>query len=174
MRRQRRTYGICPECKTNPIKNYGSTRCRACYRKSLHGFTKHPLYNTWYQMLKRCSDEAAHNFQHYGGRGIQVCERWQSVANFIEDMGDSHSAGMTLDRVDNDGDYSPSNCRWATHKEQMNNTRFNHAITFRGLTMNIGEWADTVGIKRTTLMMRLNRYGWEPERALTEGVEVLL
>jgi hypothetical protein len=87
-----------------------------------HGRSKDPIYAVWRMMLSRCNNPNSANWQHYGGRGITVCERWRSFENFIADMGEK-PAGLSIDRIDNEGNYEPSNCRWATPKQQTANRR---------------------------------------------------
>lgn len=83
----------------------------------------HYAYSTWQGMRQRCNNKKTNNYQHYGGRGIKVCERWDSFANFLADMGERPSPRHTLDRIDNDGDYEPDNCKWSTRVEQISNRR---------------------------------------------------
>lgn len=87
------------------------------------GLTKHPLYSVWYDMIRRCLSPKRHNYKYYGGRGIKVCKDWLDFSNFIRDMYGTYQAGLTLDRIDNDGDYNSSNCRWVTKQVQALNRR---------------------------------------------------
>jgi hypothetical protein len=119
-------------------------------------------------MLQRCQNPKHSAFADYGGRGIKVCERWQKVENFIADMGEP-PPGMTLDRRENDGDYCPENCRWATRSEQRRNTRSNRILTFEGRSLCVVEWAEILGIKANTIHTRL-RLGWSVEKTLSTPV----
>jgi hypothetical protein len=120
-------------------------------------------------MKSRCMNPNHKNFDLYGGRGIAVCDRWlNSFSEFLEDMG-PRPPGRTLDRINNDGDYEPGNCRWATALEQAANKRrkkTERLVEFNGVVLCIKHWAKKYRIHQTTLRNRLNR-GWEVERALT-------
>lgn len=122
-------------------------------------------YTIWKTMVARCTRPHAKDFPRYGGRGITVCERWRTFANFLADMGE-RPAGLTLDRKDGTGGYEPANCRWATPKEQARNRRNNVLLTHDGQTATVAEWAERTGLERKTLEYRV-RAGWPAERALT-------
>jgi len=105
-------------------------------RKIKHGLSRSPAYNTWRNMLSRCTDPRIHNYGNYGGRGISVCTEWLEFENFYRDMGD-RPPNMTLDRIDNDGNYTKENCRWASRKEQSLNTGKNRKLTLNGVTKTV-------------------------------------
>lgn len=119
-------------------------------------------YKIWVGMRSRCSNPNAVQFKNYGARGICVCERWQqSFANFLADMGDK-PAGKSLDRINNDGNYEPGNCRWATPAEQRRNQRNCVHIEFNGLRMTVEEWGRHIGIHPAVVRRRVNE-GWKLE-----------
>jgi hypothetical protein len=133
-----------------------------------HGMATTPTYCVWQAMRQRCTNPNNPRYPHYGGRGIKYCERWEEFKNFYEDMGEKPK-GLTIDRKDNDGNYQPDNCHWATYSVQNRNTRNNRNITFNGRTQCMMAWANETGIKYMTILFRL-RYGWTVERTLTEPV----
>lgn len=112
--------------------------------------------------------EWSHNYEDYGGRGITICKKWLTFDNFLADMGERPN-GKFIERRDNDGNYEPSNCYWATSSEQARNRRSNHLITYQGETLPLVTWAERQGISRLTLRSRL-REKWSIERALTKPV----
>lgn len=130
-----------------------------------HGRTGSPEYIAWDGMIQRCSNPNNRRWKDYGGRGIKVCERWRRFENFFADMGE-RPEGKSLDRYpDNDGNYEPGNCRWATPKQQQNNTRAVRIIEHEGMRGTVTEMAIRNGIKPHTLTCRLLR-GWGVEDAL--------
>jgi hypothetical protein len=136
---------------------------------SSHGGTvngvRTPEYQTWNSILTRC--HGPNPEPRYGGRGISVCERWRkSFTAFLEDMG-TRPPKHPIDRIDNDGNYEPGNCRWVTHKEQMQNTSTTARIEFRGVVKSYAAWAEETGIPWACISQRLKR-GWTVEQALTE------
>lgn len=152
----------------------GATRSCGCLQRELmskrstsHGKSRSRTYTIWVRMRDRCANPKNLRFSQYGGRGIAVCDRWQSFGNFLADMGECPD-GMSIDRIDANGNYEPGNCRWATEKTQQNNRRTNRMITFDGRTQSMSEWAREVGIKPGTLRARIES-GWNLEQALNKG-----
>jgi hypothetical protein len=127
------------------------------------GATK--TYKAWAAMKTRCQKQTCREYPHYGGRGIKVCERWQVFENFFADMGTAPD-GLSLDRKNNNGDYEPSNCRWATKEQQQNNMRSNVRIFAFGEIRTLTRWAKIKNIPYSTLRYRVSM-GWSPEKALT-------
>lgn len=130
----------------------------------------HPLWHTWWNMIRRCYDEDTRQYERYGGRGIRVCDRWLlegGFVHFLEDMGE-RPEGHTLDRVDIDGPYSPENCRWADRETQANNQSTTQLITHEitGETLSQSQWSRRLGGQRDLVITRLRR-GWLPQAAIT-------
>lgn len=135
-----------------------------------HGMSKHPLHYTWSHMKSRCSCPTHQAYKNYGGRGIGVCDEWQdSFETFMEwALSNGWERGLTLDRIDNDGDYEPDNCRWVDHKTQNRNRRTNRYLTFNGESKTLQEWSEITGIPRCTIEKRLDKYGFSVEDALAK------
>jgi hypothetical protein len=112
-----------------------------------------PTYSCWIGMRARCNNPRHPQFRHYGGRGIRVCDRWNSYANFLADMGEK-PRGLSLERSNVDGDYEPGNCRWATQREQMRNMRITRRVTIEGKTYVAADLADQIGVKTDTIVKR--------------------
>lgn len=124
-------------------------------------------YVIWRNMRARCTNPTDVGFHKYGGRGIAVCAPWlDDFVNFLADMGRCPGPSHSIERIDNDGNYEPGNCRWATPKEQANNRRSSRYLTFNGEVATMTQWAERVGLKVATLHARL-KAGWSEERALT-------
>jgi len=127
-----------------------------------------PIYTLWLNMKCRCYDPQAINYERYGERGVSVCERWRtSFQNFYQDMGNIPAPGYSIERIDNEGNYTPENCRWATPKEQARNTRRNRMLTHKGKTLSVAEWSEITGIGSTTIRQRLDGCNWSVDEALT-------
>jgi hypothetical protein len=126
-----------------------------------------PEYTVWAGMKQRCYDKNHHKYYRYGGRGIEICDRWRSsFATFYEDMGARPTPKHSIERIDNDGNYSPQNCRWATYKEQANNKSTNRLLIFNGKALNLREWSELTGIDADTLSWRIQN-GFTTKQALT-------
>ncbi|WP_136685660.1 hypothetical protein [Falsirhodobacter xinxiangensis] len=124
-------------------------------------------YIIWNGMRARCLNKQNPNYHRYGGRGISICDRWAvDFVAFVDDMGMRPSRKHTLDRIDNDGDYTPENCRWATIKEQCRNRRSSKFLTISGQTKTAAEWSDETGISQSLIHARM-KMGWTAEAAVT-------
>jgi hypothetical protein len=136
-------------------------------RSTTHDGSRTKMYRTWGSMLTRCCHPKSKDWPKYGGRGIVVCDRWRkSFADFYDDMGDK-PPDHQLDRINNDGPYSPENCRWVTAKQNSRNRRDSIFLTLNGETLHINEWAERLGVRCGALRSRLDD-GWSIERTLTE------
>lgn len=132
-----------------------------------HGMTGSREWVSWDSMKQRCTNEAHKSYHNYGGRGIKVCQEWiDSFEAFLKDMGE-RPEGMTLERVDTDGNYCPENCVWATRKQQANNRRSNHDLVHGGITKTVKQWSEEKGISDKAILYRL-KAGWSVEDAINK------
>lgn len=155
----------------------GQTKSCGCYNREIasirhktHGLRRAPEYAVWRAMLQRCEDKNQPFFFRYGGRGISVCERWHSFENFIADMGRRPSSMHTIERGRNDGNYEPSNCYWATRKEQARNRSSSRIVTIAGVSKTLAEWSEISGIRSVTIAWRL-RHGYPESLLLSPAVK---
>lgn len=136
-----------------------------------HRVTGTLLYRRWLTMIRRCHRPGQDNYAYYGGRGIKVCDRWRkSFASFRDDIGEPPVKGMSLERIDNDGDYEPGNVRWATAKEQAWNRRNSRPMAIEGEILPLIGWCEKFGLSRKLVTERIRR-GWTSERALFAPVD---
>lgn len=158
----------------------GKTKsCGCLYKDKIvkHRMCNTLLYKSYKNMVTRCFNKSCKAYEDYGGRGITVCEEWLGTSgskNFITwAISSGYNELLTIDRIDVNGNYEPSNCKWATRKEQNNNKRNNHLITYNNETYNLSQWAERLNIKRATLANRLIKRKWSIEKALTTPVRKL-
>lgn len=124
-----------------------------------------PTYLSWQRMKARCLNPNASDYRHYGGRGIMVCERWFKFENFFADLGE-RPAGLELDRIDTNGHYEPTNCRWVTKRQNARNRRSTVMVTVNGVSRSATEWDEVTGLGRDTCSQRI-KAGWDPVKAAT-------
>jgi hypothetical protein len=147
------------------VKTRRTVSC-GCSRGEAHGLSSTDEYRIYKGIKARCYNKNNHAYKHYGGRGIKVSEEWlASYKSFIDDMGKRPSREHSVDRINNDGNYSALNCRWATAKEQANNTRINVVLSAYGISMTINEWAETLEVPIRRLTSRMQR-GWSTHDTL--------
>lgn len=130
-----------------------------------HSDTESSTYRSWRAMLGRCRNQNDKMYHRYGGRGISVCDRWLEFENFLADM-PTKPTGATIERIDNDGDYCPDNCRWATRKEQNRNSTNNRVLEIYGQKKCVAEWCEISGVSQSVANARLNRLGWTEKESI--------
>lgn len=149
-----------PNVKGGSTSSCGCIRVEEMQGRATHGCSRRgnmdASYSVWNMMLQRCGNNKNTNYQNYGGRGITVCERWLKFENFLEDMG-KKPEGMSIDRIDVNGNYEPGNCRWATMEEQNNNKRNSVHIEHDGRILTVGQWAKIAGVARGVFNRRLSQ-----------------
>lgn len=177
-----RTRVIC-DCECGVRKSYvlsnlkrGTTKSCGCLQRELlsqrtathRGWANNdPLYNVWHGIRKRCDCPTCHNYSGYGGRGIKYAEEWNDFANFRSwALSSGYEKGLSIDRIDVNGDYTPENCRWATNYEQQNNKRNNRLMTYRGETHTAKEWSRILGINYQTLYANAKRHDFDLDATL--------
>lgn len=139
--------------------------------KVKHGCANTKIYNTWRGMIGRCRSPSNRWYCNYGGRGITVCQEWQDASTFIQwALMNGWKEGLQIDRINNDGNYEPSNCRFVTRKSNGRNTRNNHLLTHNGITQPIIAWSEQTGVHYGTIQSRLRR-GWTPEQIFTLSLQ---
>lgn len=152
----------------------GNTRSCGCQKgyRHTHHKSKTRLYGIWVGMRDRCLNKNNKAFERYGGRNIDVCEEWKN--SFLEfekwALAHGYAENLSLDRINVNGNYSPSNCRWATAQEQADNKRSNILITIDKITHNLQQWCDIYNINRSTVITRVRTCGWSYEKAITTPV----
>ena len=144
------------------------SRERLTKMNETHGESKTRLYKIWSDIKKRCYCKTFWAFDRYGGRGIKLCEEWHDYPTFRDwCINNGYAENLTIDRIDNDGNYQPDNCRWVDRKTQANNKSNVRHITYKGETKTISEWAEIVGVNRQTLYSRIFTYNIPLEEAFT-------
>jgi len=167
--------------QTGGLKD-GTYKSCGCYARDMakkrakHGDARDSgrvrLYEIWNAMKGRCTRVNTVGYKDYGGRGITVCQEWiDSYISFREwALNNGYADNLTIDRIDVNGNYEPSNCRWATAKQQCRNTRRNFNITYNGITKTLEDWGAEYGIKPNTLRYRIKKHKWSIEKALTTPI----
>lgn len=159
-------------CSVNQLK-YSRQRCQFC-SKEFHGSTKTRLYRVYIAMKRRCNDINDPSYSNYGGRGISVCDEWKksfiAFKNWAIENGYKEKSGLSIDRINNDGNYEPLNCQWVSNQTQSNNKRTNSYLTLNGKTQTLTQWAEEYKINISALRFRL-RKGLSLREALTTPID---
>ena len=151
----------------------GDTKSCGCLHKKLlseraktHGDSKTRLYKIWLGIKKRCLDKNSTTFMYYGGRGINLCDDWLDYSSFKKwSLENCYKENLSIDRIDNNGNYTPKNCRWVDKKEQANNRRTNHFLEYKGEKRSMMDWCRKLGLNYNKVRSRINSYHWTVEEA---------
>ena len=142
--------------------------------KERHGLSYTPIYAVWLEMKRRCLNKNNHKYSSYGGRGISICSEW--VSSFISfynwSVNNGWQQGLQIDRINNNGNYEPSNCRWATQKEQARNKRSNIVIEYNNQSLPLCDWCEKLGLYYKTINKRISRMGWTAKEAFETPIQV--
>jgi hypothetical protein len=166
----------CGEITTVDSNNLRNGKTKTCsYTCEYSGNRKHGMvgsriYGIWRQIIQRCCNSKTIHYADYGGRGIEVCDEWKNFQNFYEDMKDGYSDELSIDRINNDGNYCEENCRWATRGEQARNRRNNVFVTVDGVSGILSDFCDAAGVRRNTVSYRLSK-GMSIEKALEKKIK---
>lgn len=159
---------------SNNAKSCGCLRKeKTSERVKTHGLSKTRIYTTWSHMKDRCYNPNDAKYKNYGERGITICDEWKdNFQSFFKwSIENGYADNLTIDRIDVNGNYEPSNCRWATAEMQASNRRTSHLITHNGKTQTMKQWANELGIKYSTLAARINVYKWDIEKAFYHNLK---
>lgn len=154
--------------------NGKSVLCKQCHFDSLktHGMTNTRLYTIWQHMKARCENPNNKSYKDYGGRGIRVCEEWHDSKAFINwALANGYREDLTIDRIDVNGDYEPSNCKWSTKLEQGRNKRNTRFIHYKGECMPVWKVAELIGVKSSVIRQRIDKYGMSEKEAVEYGLQ---
>jgi hypothetical protein len=162
------------ELRCGDTKSCGCIKSEVASRRFFkHGKRYYNEYHTWLSMKNRCINKNSVGYSNYGGRGISVCEKWvNSFEEFYNDMGPRPVGDYSIERINNDGNYEPSNCRWATSHEQSNNRRVTIFVEYNGIKLPLSDMCIMVGINYSCVQQRIKRYKWSIDRALSEPVGI--
>lgn len=160
--------GRISEIATSHFFNDNQTTCGRFHKKYENPKIGEKLYNTWNRMIHRCYDIKHHKYYRYGARGISVCDEWRNNYDTFYNwsINNGYKEGLSIDRINNDGNYEPSNCRWTTRKQQQRNMSRNKVIKYKGENKCLSEWCEELNLYYPTIISRLHK-GWSAERALS-------
>ncbi len=156
--------------RLSSLRRGTATSCGCIPAAHIHGLSKHPLYSIWSSMRQRCDNRRNKSYPYYGGNGITVCKAWDTdfKSFYAWAMNNGYSEGLQIDRIDNDYNYSPSNCRWVSATINNRNRSTTIVITYQDITATLWEHCHRLGVDYKKTHARIYTYGWEPERAFTE------